>query len=1828
VVVGKNSANLLANYTNLNSGNTYGNYSGKLSHDGELVVLSQPESYFGTNTIYVEEDEVTYGTGGRWGEWSAAGGSSLELIDPHSNHRLAANWADSDETQKSSWVDIENTGVLDNGSNYDPSIDYAQIGLLDEGECLVDNIEVDYNGSNYVSNGTFESGLGLNDWSLQGCMTRSSLETSGYDSSNSLHIRCSDKIWTGDNSCQVALKTNPMVAGETATLRFKARWLHGWPEALLRVNGNWLEATAAMPVPTNLGSPGGPNSQYMTNAGPAMYNVTHTPSLPAASQAVVVTANVHDPDGIQSLTLYYRLDPATTYTAVTMNDKGTGGDAIAGDGVYSATIPGQAANQIVAFYISATDKLGASTRFPALRPNDNVPVPECVIMFGDGTPGGSFGVYHLWITQTNATRWADLSDLSNEGNDCTFVYGSRVFYNMQGRFAGSPYHQEFNTPTGNLCHYKWSFNADDKFLGATDFNKIHQPGNGPGDDASLQREECANTFLRALRVPWLYKRLVAVYVNGNRRGTLMEDTQVPGSDIVKEHFPNDTDGFLYKMQPWFEMAPFPSGATMGFDNQSWVTLMPYTTTGGVKKVARYRYSYEIRRTPDSDSDFTNIFSLVNAANSYGTPNYVGNMENMANMENWMCVFAANHAAGNWDSFGAQNGQNLYGYIGTLGTKYSLLMWDFNIVLGNSGSWNPGQNLFTFDSEDPTTAEIYSNPTFLRMYWRALQELVNGPLNVANSGPLLMAKYNAFTENGLSVENPTAALEPWLSQARSSIAAQLAAVNATNFSVNPTVTVTNNLAYVTGTAPVAVDTVWINGQAVPVTWTTLTSWSAIFPLAPGSNELTVTAINITNQPIAGETANLPVVYGGAAPSPVGQIVINEIMYDPTVPDAQYVELYNNSQTNTFDLSGWSLNGLNYTFPAGSLLEPSQFLVLAGNPAAYAAAYGATTPVFDIFDGPLPTNGLWTLSLTEASGSVVAEVQYESAAPWPAAANGLGSSLQLIDAEQDNWRVANWAAVPSNDAPAIALFTPAASNSVASTLPPFPELWVNELQAVNFTGITNSAGQRAPWVEIYNPGASSVSLRGLYLANNLTDLTNWAFPTNSSIAPGQFLVVFADSQTNLTTATELHAAFTLSNSAGIVTLSSIYDGQAQILDYLEYTNLPANYSYGDFPDGQSFLRQQFFYATPGSTNNGGIPSVVPYFTLNSLYTQNFDSLPDPGTSTVDSASPVTVDGTTYTPADPLNFAAPISSGGLGLSLTMPGWYGLAATEMKFGASAGDQSTGGVISFGPTTSSATNRALGLLATSSTGATAFGLSFLNLTTNTIDQMNLSYTGELWRQQPSAKTLSFSYYIDPTGTNDFTTNATVALPSLDVNFPTGAYTPEDGTQPANQIQLGVTGQTIVQWPPGAALWLVWQMTNNAGTSQGLAIDNLAFSADALPLPPVILSQPQSQTDFAGGTATLSVSANGASALSYQWQFNSTNIASATGSTLAIPGLTAANQGNYTVQVSDATGVTTSQVAVITVVTHSSVAYTIAGAVYTQSFDSLPDPGAITINASNTATINNVTYSLANPLDFAFPVEATGAGGLGLSSTMSGWYGAAATGIKLGAQAGDQTTGGIISFGSTGGTSANRALGLLATSTSGATAFAVRILNQTVNTLNNMTLSFTGELWRQQTTAKTLAFSYYVDPTGAAGFSTANITAALPALNVSFPTGAETAGETAPLLTSSLGVTNQLISSCPPGAALWLMWQMSSDAGSAQGLAIDNLSFSATGPQTVIPPLNIALTSSGVTLSWLAAITNYTLQFNTNLANTNGWQTLVLTNTSNTVTFPTTNVIEFYRLKE
>jgi hypothetical protein len=261
-------------------------------------------------------------------------------------------------------------------------------------------------------------------------------------------------------------------------------------------------------------------------------------------------------------------------------------------------------------------------------------------------------------------------------------------------------------------------------------------------------------------------------------------------------------------------------------------------------------------------------------------------------------------------------------------------------------------------------------------------------------------------------------------------------------------------------------------------------------------------------------------------------------------------------------------------------------------------------------------------------------------------------------------------------------------------------------------------------------------------------------------------------------------------------------------------------------------------------------------NQVYNQNFDSMPDPGFTSVNSINnPLdqgTINGVAYSLANPFDFNYPVIAnsyvGGLGLS-KMQGWYGAADTFTnvttpdgisRFGAQDGDQSTGGVIDFGPDDVNhgvvGTNRALGLITTSTTGSTAFALKLVNTSGNPLDYVNLSFIGEFWRQNSGYRTMSFGYTMDATATNFVLTAESISnctlVPDLAFSFPTNiTLNVMDGTQSSNQVNLGVTDLALSSaWQPGAALWLVWSMDYyGSGGGNGYAIDNLSFSASTVP---------------------------------------------------------------------------------------------------------------------------------------------------------------------------------------------------------------------------------------------------------------------------------------------------------------------------------------------------------------------------------------------------------------
>jgi DNA/RNA endonuclease G (NUC1) len=82
---------------------------------------------------------------------------------------------------------------------------------------------------------------------------------------------------------------------------------------------------------------------------------------------------------------------------------------------------------------------------------------------------------------------------------------------------------------------------------------------------------------------------------------------------------------------------------------------------------------------------------------------------------------------------------------------------------------------------------------------------------------------------------------------------------------------------------------------------------------------------------------------------------------------------------------------------------------------------------------------------------------------------------------------------------------------------------------------------------------------------------------------------------------------------------------------------------------------------------------------------------------------------------------------------------------------------------------------------------------------------------------------------------------------------------------------------------------------------------------PVITGHPTSQTTVVGGSATFSVTAEGDAPLSYQWLHEDIDIPGATGATLTLNNVQAANVGTYYVVVTNNVGSTTSQAASLVV---------------------------------------------------------------------------------------------------------------------------------------------------------------------------------------------------------------------------------------------------------------------------------------------------------------------------
>lgn len=1194
LVLGKNKARLLANYAQLNESNTVGDYDGSLDNGGERIALAKPDLVISTNefeevvtsTIFVVVSEVTYKDGGRWGQWSDGGGSSLELIDPRADLLQPDNWADSDETTKGTWSTISVTGLLDHGmGGFDPN--ELQLVRQGAGEAMLDDIEVLQGTTvNRVSNPGFESSL--SGWQPLGNHSESVIATTGAATgSRALRIVSGGRGDTGPNQIDTALNST-LTIGQSATIRAKVKWLKGWPEIILRTKGSWLELFGIMEVPKNLGSPGLANGRRVNNAGPAIYEVSHWPVLPQGTTPALITARVSDPDAVNTVNLRHRVDGGN-FTTTLMRDDGTGVDAVAGDGLYSANLAPSGAGATMVFYVEAIDGSGALRRFPI-----DAPVRENVVRWGLPIMSGTFPTYHVIMTSATAGEWGGSDPADNTYRNMTFLYShGRAIYNGGVKHKGSPWH-------GGAGDFFVVMPEDEPMLGVTDM-ALCSTGNA-GDEPTFQREQVAMWISRKMGGNYLNRRYVKVYINGNEHRTLSEDAEEPNGDYARSRVPERSDGDLYKVEDWFE---YDNGGGRGNVD---ATLQPFLS-GGSYKTARYRWDWRKRAVEGSANNFTNLFNLVTAVNTTGS-DYERQVEQQVDMRNWMRIFAMQRIVGNWDAYGLSRGKNAYIYKGE-GVRWEMFPWDIDFVLGFGSN---GANDALWGSNDPTINRMFDNPTFQRILWQCYLEAVEGPLNPANYSATMDERYRILQANGIGASSPQE-VKTYMDNRRQHIVGQMNAANAANFAItsNNGNNFSTNRAVVrlNGRAPFAVYTIEVNGVAHPVRWTSVREWELTIPLTAVQNTLVITGLDRFGQLVAAATDTITITYTGVLLNPADWIAINEIMYNPIQAGASFIEIYNRHQTAAFDLSGHILNGLAYTFPEGSIIQPNSYLVLAGDRAVFTAVYGSAVLVHGEFQGGMD-NGGERLSLikpgaTAAQDLVIDQVRYDDDPPWPVVADGQGPSLQLIDAAQDNWRPANWGATAPNAANRA---TPGGANANRATLAAFPQIWLNEVVAENISGPADRFGDNDPWVEIYNAGETPVDLGGLFLANQYASLAQWAFPAGTQIQGKSFLVVWLDGEGSESAANELHASFRLEPGSGSVVLSRTQGSGQAVVDNLNYLLLGAGRSYGSFPDGLPTSRRLSDFPTPGAQNNATLRPITVF--INEWMASNTRTLRDPADS----------------------------------------------------------------------------------------------------------------------------------------------------------------------------------------------------------------------------------------------------------------------------------------------------------------------------------------------------------------------------------------------------------------------------------------------------------------------------------------------------------------------------------------------------------------------------------------------------------------------------------------
>jgi hypothetical protein len=888
-----------------------GPFTNRLSSKSDFIALKDANNN--------PADEVRYFDGGRWPEYTDGAGSSLELRDPRADNSIPEAWAASDERAKSSWQTYTYRGVARTAIPGSPATwNELVLGLVEgPGEVLLDDISVIESPTNspvqFVQNGGFDSAS--DHWRFLGNHGHSRVEPDPDNPVNQvLHLIATGPTEYQGNQVETTYPTGrTVVDGRTYEISFRAKCLAGASQLNTRLYFTRLAQTTQLAVPPLNGTPGGQNSVFSANIGPLYEQLVHYPIVPDPDEPIDISVLASDPDGISSMTLHYSIDSGPWQNT-----------PMSGNSLYRTLLPPQPAGTLIHFYVEGTDTLGATSVFPPKGPDSRALLRVNDYLAVEG-PLQNFRL--LMLREDTDFLHAATNVLGNERLGATVIYNEfatasvpaslTVFYDVAVRLKGSFVGRDVGRVGFNI-----SFHSEQLFRGVHDKVAVDRSQHAIIGQGEMISKHVAN---HAGGIPGMHDDLIH-FIAPRARDTSKAQLRMAAFDelYLDSQFDNGSDGSMYEFEVFRFSSTTAGGGVEGIKlpGPGYVNL-DMADYGDDKEAYRWLFLLVNNRARD---DYSRIIPVAKAFSLTAT-NLDLRTQELMDVDEWMRAFAYESLLGVGDAyFTGGNHHNLRLYVRPDDEKVLAMPWDWDSSFFNAPTAPlvGGANL----------AKIVNLPNNLRAYYRHLYELIRTTYNSAHLARWTQ-HYGALAEQDFTgILNYIQARANFvMSQLPTNTAFAITSNGGNNFSSG------TNVVTLSGTAPIQVKTIDVNGAPYALVWTSLTAWTLRLALDAPTNQLTLRGLDSFGNLVSNTLDTITVVVTNPLPRPA-IVFINEWMAannrnsgvaDPADGDFEdWFELYN-AAPDVVDLAGYYLtdeltNRFKFQIPPGYSIASGGFLLV--------------------------------------------------------------------------------------------------------------------------------------------------------------------------------------------------------------------------------------------------------------------------------------------------------------------------------------------------------------------------------------------------------------------------------------------------------------------------------------------------------------------------------------------------------------------------------------------------------------------------------------------------------------------------------------------------------------------------------------------------------------------------------------------------------------------------------------------------------------------------------------------------------------------------------------